>query len=573
MTPNSSNYQKPLKDEVFIPEIISRFLKARGLLNKEDQVDFLNPLLREIRDPFLLHGMETAVKRILQALENHEKIGVYCDYDLDGSSSAAILKTGLESLGFEPVIIFQPRRLKEGYGFHESGVDEFILKGVSLIITADVGITAHNTVDYASQKNIDVILTDHHLPDSVLPKALAVINPNIKECKSGLGHLCGAGVSFYLIYALAKRLKKLNKLSTSFKLEALLDFLIIGTITDMVPLIKENRTLVKRGLAQFTKTTRPGLRAIKVKEGLLGKTMGSSDIGFKVAPKLNSLSRLDTDLRPTDILIETDREKAESLVSQAYQVNTERVETLEQGLKESLDFFSSSAPENFCYYVSETIHPGVMGLIATRLVSHYNLPALVASKLKNGQIVGSARLPKNTGLSLKQLLSECPSLNQFGGHAEAAGFELSFDKVESFQKEIGYYLKSKELEQNEWDYTQSDFDCEVFVSELNKNLIPWLNQLEPFGTDFEAPVFKLSSVELASVKKLKDKHYKMILTDSTGSTVDGIWFSPPDDHEVSIVLNADSFSGRRFNFYVTPQVNFFRNQETVQVFINEAEVI
>ena len=573
MTPTSSNYQKPSNDEVFIPEIISRFLKARGLLNKEDQVDFLNPLLKEIRDPFLLYGMETAVKRLLQALENKEKLGVYCDYDLDGSSSAAILKTGFEALGFTDISVFQPRRLKDGYGFHESGVDEFISKDVSLIITADVGITAHKTVEYASSKNIDVILTDHHLPDDTLPKALSVINPNIKECKSGLGHLCGAGVSFYLIYALAKRLKKLNKLSAQFKLESLLDFLIIGTITDMVPLIKENRTLVKRGLAQFTKTTRPGLRAIKVKEGLLGKTMCSSDIGFKVAPKLNSLSRLDTDLRPTDILIETDREKAEALVTEAYKVNAERVETLEQGLNEALDFFNSNKPENFCLYVSQTVHPGVMGLIATRLVDQYNLPTLVASKLENDQVVGSARLPKNTGLSLKKLLSECPSLNQFGGHAEAAGFELGFEKVENFRKEIGYYLKSKELEESEWDYTLSDFDCEVFVSELNKNLIPWLNQLEPFGTDFEAPVFKLSSVELASVRKLKDKHFKVTITDGTGSTVDGIWFSPPEDHEVSIVLNADSFTGRRFNFYVTPQVNFFRNQETVQVFINDAEVI
>ncbi len=556
-----------------MPELVIRLLRVRGLLNQEDQLEFLNPSLKDIKQPLLLNGMAEACLRLFKAHQGQEKIGIYCDYDLDGSSAAAILFDGLGKLGFKNQIeIYQPRRLTEGYGFHKAGVDFFKEKGVSLIITVDVGITAHETCLYSKEQGLDVILTDHHLPDDKLPEALTIVNPNTKECRAGLGHLCGAGVAFYLIYAFGKHLKENGeKISSDFSLEDLLDLFVIGTLTDMVPLVKENRVLVKAGLKKLTNTKRPGLRALKAKSELMGKNINSTDIGFKIAPKLNSLSRLDTDLRPTAILIEEDREKAELLVAEAFLVNEKRVQSLEEGLKEALDYFKDNTPDRVSFFVSEEIHPGVLGLIATRVVEEHGLPAFIGSVLPNGQVVGSARLPRKTGLSLKEVMGFCPSLIQFGGHAEAAGFELDLDKSAQFENELNMYLEdfsTKEVNLS----AGVNFDCEVYLNELDREFLNWLKHLEPFGVGFEQPIFKVSNLEIASIRKLKDKHYKILVSDKSGNTFDVMWFSPPKDHEVVMMIEAQSYVNYKFDFYVNPQVNFFRRVESLQLLMHEVEV-
>lgn len=558
---------------VYIPELVARFLKSRGFLDQEDQLKFLNPSLKDIKSPFLLNGMDVACVRLFDALKKQEGVGIYCDYDLDGSSAAAILFEAFAKLGFKQVEIYQPRRLTEGYGFHKAGVDFFKEKGISLIVTVDVGITAHETCLYAKEQGLDVIVTDHHLPDDTLPEALTVVNPNTKECSSGLGHLCGAGVAFYLVYALVKYMKDHQKESPEgFRIESLLDLFVIGTLTDMVPLKDENRALVKTGLRWFTNTKRPGLLALKARNEILGKQINSTDIGFKIAPKLNSLSRLDTELRPTQILIEQDRERAEHLVAEAFEINEKRLVSLEEGLREALDFFTENEPEEICFYVSKNIHPGVMGLIATRVVEDYGLPAFIGSVLKGTeQVVGSARLPAQTGLSLKEMMSFCPSLVQFGGHAEAAGFELSFDKQEQFKSELQNYLKDC-VEGSLGQVWVPKYDCEVFLNELDRRFLQWLKHLEPFGVGFEQPCFKIADLEIASVRKLKDKHYKIVVADSKGHTFEVMWFSPPKDHEVALMIEAQSYVNFKFNFYVNPQVNFFRKIESLQLLMKDAEV-
>jgi single-stranded-DNA-specific exonuclease len=570
----ASTQSKTKQSGTYVPELVSRLLKSRGYLDQEDQLKFLNPSLKNIKSPFLLNGMDLGVVRLMRALEDGESVGIYCDYDLDGSSAAAILYDAFNNLGFKQVEIYQPRRLTEGYGFHKAGVDSFKEKGVSLIVTVDVGITAHETCLYAKEQGLDVIVTDHHLPDETLPEALTVINPNTKECKAGLGHLCGAGVAFYLVYALVKYMKDHQKeIPAIFRMEALLDFFVIGTLTDMVPLKDENRVLVKAGLRWFTNTKRPGLLALKARNDILGKQITSTDIGFKIAPKLNSLSRLDTELRPTTILIEKDRETAERLVTQAFSINEKRVASLEEGLNEALDYFKANEPEDLCFYISDKIHPGVMGLIATRVVEEYGLPAFIGSVLEGkGQIVGSARLPANTGLSLKEMMSFCPSLLQFGGHAEAAGFELSGDKTDQFKTELKIYLEdcSSKLEGNLW---APKYDCEVYLDELDREFLAWLKHLEPFGVGFEQPCFKVADLEIASVRKLKDKHYKIMVSDKKGHTFEVMWFSPPKDHEVAIMIEAKSYVSFKFNFYVNPQINFFRKVESLQLLMKDVEAV
>ncbi len=562
--------RKAVASKYEIPSLVSRFLKCRDLVNEDDQIEFLTPSLKDLKSPFKLYGMTAACKRLLLALKHDEQIGVYCDYDLDGSSGAAILIEGFKSLGFKEPKLYQPRRLTEGYGFHKAGVDFFKEEGVSVIVTVDVAITAHKTALYAKEEGIDLIITDHHLADDTLPEALAVINPNIKECSARLGHLCGAGVGFYLIYGLAKMIKEeTGSLPEGFKIDELLDFLVIGTLTDMVPLIKENRALVKQGLIKFSSTPRAGLRALKASLDLLGKTIDSNDIGFKLAPKLNALSRLDTDLRPTGLLLETDREKAEVIVTEALSVNEKRVELLQNGLEEAKKHFQEAPPEDLVFYTSKNIHPGVMGLIATRLVETFGVPAFIGSELSNGQIVGSARLPNGTGLSLKVIMGECPSLIQYGGHAEAAGFELKLEKSFDFYKELKVYLKSVDLDEMA---LMPEYDCEALLEELDKDFLIWLKRMEPFGVGFKRPSFKLSRLHVTSLRKLKDRHWKIGIKDQKGNESSVLWFSPTKSHDVHMLFEEGREKEFSYNFYVEPQVNFFRKVESLQFLLREVEV-
>ncbi len=258
-------------------------------------------------------------------------------------------------------------------------------------------------------------------------------------------------------------------------------------------------------------------------------------------------------------------------MAEAFVVNEKRVQSLEEGLKEAIDYFKENTPEGICFFVSEDIHPGVMGLIATRVVEEYGVPAFIGSVLANGQIVGSARLPAKTGLSLKEMMSFCPSLIQFGGHAEAAGFELKFEKAAQFKNELSMYLEDFSTKEANIAFGPK-YDCEVYLEELSKEFLSWLKHLEPFGVGFEQPVFKVSDLEIASVRKLKDKHYKLLVSDKKGKTFDVLWFSPAKDHEVALMIESQNYVNYKFNFYVNPNVNFFRKTESLQLLMNEVEV-
>lgn len=573
MEKEKTGLRRDTNKNIQIPDLVSRFFKARGLFDKEDQIDFLTASLKDIGSPFLLNGMDKACARLTQALQVQEKIGIYGDYDMDGSSAVVLLEDAFKKMGFTRVEVYQPRRLREGYGFHKEGVDYFKSLDVSLIVTVDVGITAHETCLYAKKKGLDIILTDHHLPDEKLPEAVALINPNTRACLSGMGHLCGVGVAFYLVYGLAKYLKEReSKTLDNFRLADLLDLFVIGTLTDMVPLIKENRALTKAGLKQFSKTKRPGLIALKAKSDLLSKEINSSDIGFKIAPKLNSLSRLDSDLRPVDILREKTRQTAEALVSQAFEVNDQRKELLEEALKEALDYLEKNPPQRLSFYVSKNIHPGVMGLVATRVAEKFGLPAFIGSCLENNMVMGSARLPAKTGLSLKEIMSFCPSLLQYGGHAEAAGFELHFEKIKEFEVQLGLYLEDQE----DRDYqaqNEQHYDCEAYLEELGSDFLPWLKNMEPFGVGFETPLFKVSNLKVTGFKVLKDIHYKVFIEDEKGNGFDALWFFTPEDHDLFKLMEEDRHHEHRYNFFVNPQVNFFRGRESMQLLVQDVEVL
>ncbi len=529
----SSSQQTPWKSRVsavpapptIIPNLIWQILFARGFDSAERVQGCLTSSLKNLKPPTSLLGMDIAVERLVRAYKNKEALCIYADFDLDGSSGLALLKTGLENLGFEKVVGYQPRRLAEGYGVHVPAVREIAEMGIRLMITVDVGITAHDALEEAKRLQMDVIVTDHHLPKETLPPAITIVNPNQGTCTSGLGHLAGVGVAFYLFLAVRRALKDQNIPFTDFDPKELLDFFVIGTVTDMVPLVGENRVLVKHGLVQLSQTKRPGLRALLELLGLEGRLLDSSDVGMKLAPKLNALSRLESAIRPIDMLLEPDLAKARELAREVLATNERRVETQKRGLELALAQLKSAKPSTCVWVWSKDFHRGVVGLIATRLSQDLGVPAFVGSLGEDGKIVGSARAPKGGTTNLVNALqSATKSLARFGGHARAAGFELELEKTDSFKTCLEEHFAS----QAEVEPEPIWYDAEGSFEEVNESLMKWLDQVGPFGVGFELPVFRLRDVHIKKFSVLKGGHLRFDFLQSSGSkTCSGIFFSPP----------------------------------------------
>ncbi len=555
-----------------IPHTLSLLLKARGYTDVKAWDQLFRPSLANLKSPFLLDGMTQVIDRLIQAYQSQEGVLIYGDFDLDGSSGAALLYSGLKDLGFSKLFYVQPKRLTDGYGVHSHILERYLGK-VKVILTVDVGITAFEATEYAQQNGIDVLITDHHLPKGEIPKALAVINPNKGFCPSGLGHLCGVGVGYYVFLALWMRLKENIKQKpdsfTDVQIQqiknidpkSLLDLYVIGTITDLVPLIEENRVLVKHGLKVLERTERPGLKALMQKLGLLGKKLGAQDIGFRLAPKLNSLSRMDKGLLPIDVFLCEDELSASRMVEQILSLNSDRLSFQKQAEAFAINQAFDSE-ESYCLVFDETLHKGVVGLVATRLAQTYNKPSFVG-ELKNGKISGSARLLDGSVLNLVDMMSECPSLSAFGGHAQAAGFELYLDKALDFENELkNYFFKHSDEIASKALNVNLKFDLELKVAELDMNLISWLEKLEPFGVGFDHPIFKITKVHVIDHRSLNGGHVKFKVQQDQ-ITLDCIWFK----HTLTLE-NLDTLTGSKVDLYGQIEINEYLGQKKLQFMVH-----
>lgn len=510
-----------------LPQALERLLKARGFLDCEEWDPLFRPKLSQIKNPMSIDQMDVAVERLTEAFNRQESILIYGDFDLDGSSGVALLYSGLKALGYKSLFYVQPKRLSEGYGFHKDIVDLYKDK-VKLILTVDVGITGREAAEHAKNLGIDVIVTDHHLPEGQIPSAIAVLNPNKGFCKSGLKHLCGVGVAYYLILATWMKFKDLGYVKENdFDPKSILDLFIIGTITDLVPMVEENRVLVKHGLQVLERTKRVGLKSLMHKLGLVGKRLSSQDIGFRLAPKLNALSRMEKELLPLDVLLCQDSVSADRMVESVLALNNERLAFQKKAETIALerDFDSEDL---FSFVYDEEFHKGVIGLVATKLTQSYNKPAFVGS-VRGHKISGSARIPDNAGLNLVDILSHCPSLKKFGGHAQAAGFELEVSKAEDFRNELRTFFQIHKDTYGDYGMLEYDlkYDIEVSASELTPQLLNWVQKLEPFGVGFEVPIFKVTDLKPIMVRVLKDVHIKLQLAslkDKNIPPIEAIWF-------------------------------------------------
>lgn len=490
----------PLIEQLGVSRLVAQILVSRGYSDPGQARDFLSPELSGLHDPYLLRGMETAVTRLQKAIHAREAILIYGDYDVDGTTSVVVLKKTIELLG--GVAEFHiPNRLTEGYGMRTEIVEHAAGAGIRLIVSVDTGIRAGAVVSQANQLGIDVIVTDHHLPDAELPPALAVLNPNRADCGYPCKHLCGAGVTLKLVQALL--------LGSSFeerKQEALLDSFLkpvaIATIADIVPLTGENRAIVRRGLAGLRNVRNPGLRALLSVAGLeAGEIPTAYQVAFRVAPRINAAGRMATASDVIELLLTTDAERAQTIAAQLDALNRERQETereiVEQIVKqcEADEAHLQSAALVFAH---PEWHLGVLGIVASRLVERYFRPVFVLGLGPNSAdglpcYTGSGRSIPSFHL-LEALESMGHLFTRFGGHRGAAGLTISCDSLSSFRTLLSNYAeKNLTVDQRRPEFIA---DASVKLRELTDSTVQELLNLGPFGFGNPTPLLLVENVSV-----------------------------------------------------------------------------
>jgi single-stranded-DNA-specific exonuclease len=455
---------------------------------------FLDAPIEALHDPWLLAGMPEAAERLLRAVRAQEPILLYGDYDVDGASSVVILKKAIELAGGR-ADFHVPHRLRDGYGMRTEVVEEAAQRGVKLIISVDTGIRAAEVVKRAAELGIDVIVTDHHLPDEALPPALAVLNPNRPDCAYPEKNLCGAGVAFKLVHALFLRLEwpadRIRRMLQSF-----LKLVAIATVADVVPLTGENRIIVKRGLEGLHTVRNPGLRALLDVAGLSeGERPSAGQVAFRIAPRINAAGRMATATDVIDLFTTADAARARELADQLHRLNQERQEAEAEIVREILEQCEREPvrDDQFALVFSgEKWHRGVIGIVASRIVERYHRPVLVLSE-EDGLAQGSGRSIRTFHL-LNALESMAELFVRFGGHRQAAGVSLPVERVPEFRERLNRYAASV-LTPADLCPTL-DIDGLIQFSDISHEAAMEVLQLAPFGFGNPAPVFTVPGVEV-----------------------------------------------------------------------------
>lgn len=549
------------------PPLFKRLMIAKGINSPDKIQEFLYPKLNNLKNPFSLFGMDNAVERLKQAFERSEKVCIYADFDLDGTSGLALLKWGLEKLGFKDLIYYQPRRLSEGYGFHVAAVEDLAAQGAKLIVTVDVGITSLAAAQKAKDLGIDVILTDHHLPGQELPQAFVIVNPNQGADHSGLNYLCGAGVAFYLLRALKRHLLEAgHKVELDFR--DVLEFFTIATLTDMVPLVKDNRILVKLGLQALEQTQKPGLRYLLEKLDLSGRPLSGQDVAIRFAPKLNALSRMESEILPIDLFLCDSDQKAREMMGYVLSNNQTRVQLQSDAEALAHEMVKNQLEQDFIFVSSEKFHRGVLGLIATKLSQQYNKPSFVgAIDLEENKVTGSARLPAQTQLSLVEALtSAAPFLSRFGGHMAAAGFEYHCQQHENIAKSLYDFFSDLKYKPT---LVPQFYDVEAKLSEVTPLFMKWYEFLGPYGNSFELPVFLFNKVIVEGIKELRGGHYRLQLrSEDKISSANALLFSPTPQQQEILSLGGPS----SYDILGEVQWNYFNGQKAIQIIVKDIRI-
>ena len=505
-----------LKEKFNLSNLVAKILSNRNILGREMQEDdikkFLNPTRDDFYDPFLLPDMEQAVERIEQAINNKEKILIYGDYDADGITSTTILIKFFKELGVE-VDKYIPNRLEEGYGINNKALEEIKNRGIDLIITVDTGITANDQVKYANELGLDVIITDHHEPSDEIPKAVAVIDAKRKNNQYPFNQLAGCGIAFKLTQAISIK----RKLDPSKYLKNL-DIVSIGTISDLVPLVDENRVIVKLGLMLVKQTKNIGLRKLLLKSQL--KEVDSTSISFGITPRINAAGRLGNQYDALNLFITEDVKEAERLseVLNSYNIKRQKIgnKIYEEAISQLKD-----EEKNCIILGKEDWHHGVIGIVSSKITEKFNKPSILLC-FEDNIAKGSGRSVPGFDL-YKAISSTKEYLLGFGGHTMACGLSLTVENFEKFKKEITKYIDE--------NLDISKLEKEIYIDEiltiddLDIEKIKELKSLEPFGEENPEPIVMYENVEINGIRTLSENRHLKLSLKKNDKIIDAIGFN------------------------------------------------
>jgi single-stranded-DNA-specific exonuclease len=478
-----------LVSELSLPEVVAKILARRGIKTSLEADRFLRPKLSELYDPFLLKDIDKGVNRVIQALKENQKIMIFGDYDVDGITATSLVFLVLNRLGGN-VSYYLPNRLIEGYGLSEEGIVEAEKRGAQLLITVDCGVTACKEVDFANSKGIDCIITDHHEPSDVLPNAYAIIDPKQKNEEYPGGELSGVGVAFKFAQALYRKLGQ-----DESELEEHLDLVALGTSADIVPLVGENRVLTKFGMTQIARTTKPGLKSLIFIAGIMGKEIGTGQIVYVLAPRINAVGRLGDAEKAIRLLTTKNHELGARLARELDEDNRRRKHIDETTLEEALKMIEKNtdlSSDKVIVLSSSSWHQGVIGIVASRLVERFHRPAILIA-IDGDEGKGSARsIPE---FHLHDALRECKEfLLKYGGHKYAAGLSILPENIDCFREKLKM-ITDKKLKDEDL-VPKITIDSEVELEGIDHKLVDMLELFSPFGPQNLRPVFITKSLEV-----------------------------------------------------------------------------
>jgi len=552
MPPELSDEEKQkIKDisaSLKCPKIVAELLYRKGLGTTEEIDAFLNPRLDQQYDPFLFPDMEKAVQRIMRAIDKGEKITVYGDYDVDGTTATTLLYLGLNRIGAN-IDYYIPHRMIDGYGLSLSSLDQLKENGTSLIISVDCGVNALEEIEAINERGMEIIITDHHNPKEELPEAVAIINPKLPGCTYPFPYLAGVGVAYKLLMAIYKA-RGLETLANTLKY---MDLVAVGTIADIVPLIGENRVFAHIGLQHLIEKKNLGLNALVQIAGLKSKVLDSSDIVFGLAPRINAAGRMGSASLAVELLISRDIEQSKELAESIERLNSLRQQEDQKTFQEACEIIEkkySDLESVPCIVISsDDWHPGVIGIVASKLAERYYRPVLMIS-FKEGWGCGSGRSVADFDLfnALKFVEHNLPS---YGGHKYAVGFTILQEYLDRFENELSRYIADHlQLQQIK---PPLEIDHQIELYDISEFLLDWIEQFAPFGPENSRPVMLTRNVSVAGYPYTVGRNHLKLKVVKDGVQLDLIGYNLGDylpllkknmDIDIAYTLEYTRFGGK-----------------------------
>ena len=560
-----------IRRELQCNPVIATILVNRKIISKDNALRFLRPSLNNMRPPCSMKDMDAAVKRICSAITDHEKILIFGDYDVDGITATTILLEFLHYTGAD-VSYYIPHRTKEGYGLHTKHITDYAIPNkINLIITVDCGSSSNNAVKTASSFGIDVIITDHHEISDKPSHAVAVLNPKRHDCSSDFHSLAGVGVAFYLLICLRKHLRDSHfwQNRPEPNLKSLCDLVALGTVADMVPLVDENRILVKTGLEIINAGKRCGIKTLMESSGITNNSVDTEDVAFRLAPRLNAAGRIEHASSAVELMttnnLETARQLAQSLNNMNFtrrNIEQKIIEDVFEYLKNNQRLLKNSSLVLSDNEFDNIWHEGVLGIVASRMVKKYFRPVVLIT-IKEGVGKGSARsIP---GFNLYNGLMSCSDhLEAFGGHSMAAGLKIKAENMDVFKTNFENAVQQMTTSD---DFVQTiSIDYELNFDDISDVLINELDTLKPFGTGNHEPLFMAKNVKVIDSKIVGKNHRRMLLQQSAAGGTDNSFNA--------IHFNVDTSKNLRKNFDEIAfrlRWNHWNGKKTAQIVIEDIE--